>query len=249
MGWWRDPAGGWVRQPVRPEHGGRPAGQGPSGDLRGDRASTVPVGPGLGVEPLWALEAGHSHAGPVEGTMADDIEALDELIESEMVHARAEQAERLAREGAAFGAQARADGVQVVVELAPEDLASDALRARLDLHGCGCVVSFVGVTRDIDEGEVVDRLEFDTWPEGVLQTLDRLGHEACGRFGVRAVALAHRSGIVRPGEDIVAIHVGAAHRGEGFAACSWLIDELKSQAPIWKKEVRADGEHWKPGLG
>ena len=52
-----------------------------------------------------------------------------------------------------------------------------------------------------------------------------------------------------PGEPTVCIHVASAHRAEGVEACSWLIDELKRQAPLWKKEVRADGEIWKAGLG
>jgi molybdopterin synthase catalytic subunit len=54
---------------------------------------------------------------------------------------------------------------------------------------------------------------------------------------------------VLPGEDIVCIHVASPHRKEGFEACAWLIDALKAQAPVWKKEVRADGAHWKEGLG
>ena len=61
--------------------------------------------------------------------------------------------------------------------------------------------------------------------------------------------MAHRTGAVGPQEPIVAIHVGSAHRKEAFAACEWLIDELKRQAPIWKKEVTTDGEKWKEGLG
>ena len=68
-------------------------------------------------------------------------------------------------------------------------------------------------------------------------------------FSVQSVVMAHRTGVVLPQEPIVCIHVGSAHRAEGFEACSWLISELKSQAPLWKKEVRADGEIWKAGLG
>ena len=52
-----------------------------------------------------------------------------------------------------------------------------------------------------------------------------------------------------PQEPIVAIHVGSPHRKEAFQACEWLIDELKKQAPIWKKEVTSEGETWKEGLG
>jgi molybdopterin synthase catalytic subunit len=54
---------------------------------------------------------------------------------------------------------------------------------------------------------------------------------------------------VGPGENIVAIHVASPHRKEAFEGCSWLIDELKRQAPLWKKEVKPSGASWKAGLG
>ena len=79
--------------------------------------------------------------------------------------------------------------------------------------------------------------------------MQRLGEEAIEKFGIEHAALAHRTGSVGPAEPIVAIHVSSKHRKEAFQACSWLIDELKAQAPIWKKEVREDGEEWKAGLG
>ena len=74
-------------------------------------------------------------------------------------------------------------------------------------------------------------------------------NDAISSFGIFSVVIAHRTGSVCPGENIVCIHVGSAHREEGFSACSWLISELKKQAPLWKKEIREDGEHWKSGLG
>ena len=81
------------------------------------------------------------------------------------------------------------------------------------------------------------------------EVLHGLATEAIARFGVSSIAMSHRTGVVLPGENIVCIHVASPHRKEGFGACAWLIDELKAQAPVWKKEVRADGTHWKEGLG
>ena len=81
------------------------------------------------------------------------------------------------------------------------------------------------------------------------EVLHELASQAIERFGVQSIAMSHRTGVVLPGEDIVCIHVASIHRREGFEACSWLIDELKKQAPLWKKEVRADGTQWKEGLG
>ena len=137
----------------------------------------------------------------------------------------------------------------VVIEDAPDVLDVEALRQRLDVSGCGSIVSFVGITRGSDDGEEVIALEFDAWQEQLSASLQGLAKSAIAEYGVHGVAMAHRTGKVLPGENIVAIHVASPHRREGFAACSWLIDELKASAPLWKKEVKASGETWKSGLG
>ncbi len=123
------------------------------------------------------------------------------------------------------------------------------LRRLIDDEGCGSVVSFVGKTREFEDGKLVERLVFDSWEEELPAVLERIAQEAISSFGVLSIVIAHRTGSVGPRENIVCIHVGSAHREEGFSACSWLISELKKQAPLWKKEVREDGEFWKSGLG
>ena len=138
---------------------------------------------------------------------------------------------------------------RVIVEEAPDVLDPNALLAKLPTDTCGAIVSFIGITRGIDNGKQVYSLEFDAWQSKLNPTLQRLGDEAIEKFGIEYAALAHRTGSVGPAEPIVAIHVSSKHRKEAFQACSWLIDELKAQAPIWKKEVREDGEEWKAGLG
>ena len=137
----------------------------------------------------------------------------------------------------------------VLVEEAPDVLRPDLLRSRLNTEGCGAVVSFVGLTRETEGEADVLRLEFDAWQDRLTPVLKGLAEQAIQNFGVMAVAMAHRTGSVGPQEPIVAIHVGSPHRKEAFQACEWLIDELKKQAPIWKKEVTTDGETWKEGLG
>ncbi len=138
---------------------------------------------------------------------------------------------------------------QIWIENAPDSLDSEALKLKIDTVGCGSIVSFLGITRGNENGIEVKHLEFDAWMEKLPSVLHKLATQAIDDFGVHSVAMSHRTGIVKPGENIVCIHVASPHRKEGFAACAWLIDELKSQAPLWKKEVRADGAHWKGGLG
>ena len=138
---------------------------------------------------------------------------------------------------------------EVIVDTPNGRLDPDALLQRMPVDGVGAVVSFVGLTRGTEGEANVLRLEFDAWQEELPKVLRRLAVEAGEAHRLRAVAIAHRIGSVEPEEPIVAIHVGSAHRGPAFDACRWLIDELKQQAPLWKKEVTDHGDTWKAGLG
>ncbi len=140
-------------------------------------------------------------------------------------------------------------GDEIIIMEAPENLDHQALLGELDLTGCGAVVSFLGITRGYDNGIEIYRLEFDAWQDKLGNVLQLLAETAIENFGISKVAMAHRIGPVKAGENIVSIHVASPHRKQAFQACEWLIDELKIQAPIWKKEVSEHGEKWKAGLG
>ena len=138
---------------------------------------------------------------------------------------------------------------EIVIRESPESLDHQALLNSLNLDGCGAVVSFLGITRGHENGKEIYRLEFDAWQEKLGSVLYGLAEDVIIKFGVKKVAMSHRTGSVKAGENIVSIHVASPHRKEAFRACEWLIDELKIQAPIWKKEVSNMGETWKAGLG
>ena len=138
---------------------------------------------------------------------------------------------------------------EIIIVEAPVKLDHNSLLEKLPKKNCGAVVSFLGITRGQDNGEEIIRLEFDAWQEQLGTTLHKLAQLAMDKFGVSNIAMAHRTGSVAPEESIVSIHVASRHRKEAFVACEWLIDELKAQAPIWKKEVSKSGERWKQGLG
>lgn len=138
---------------------------------------------------------------------------------------------------------------EIIIVEAPVKLDHNSLLEKLPKKNCGAVVSFLGITRGQDNGEEIIRLEFDAWQEQLGTTLHKLAQLAIDKFSVSSVAMAHRTGSVAPEESIVSIHVASRHRKEAFDACEWLIDELKAQAPIWKKEVSKSGERWKQGLG
>ena len=137
----------------------------------------------------------------------------------------------------------------ILIENAHETIDADGLKNRMNLEGCGAVVSFLGITRSKNEDSKVIQLEFDAWLEKLPIVLNQLANQAIENFQVLSVAMAHRVGIVKANEDIVAIHVGSAHRKPAFHASEWMIDQLKKQAPLWKKEVTDNGVQWKAGLG
>lgn len=137
----------------------------------------------------------------------------------------------------------------IIIEVCESSLDAELLKSKLNFEGCGAIVSFVGITRDIDDGEKVLQLEFDAWKEQLNPTLQKIAENCKEEFEISGIAIAHRVGIVGPQENIVAIHVCSKHRKEAFLACSKIIDELKIQAPLWKKEVKESGATWKGGLG
>ncbi|EFN54497.1 hypothetical protein CHLNCDRAFT_17589, partial [Chlorella variabilis] len=109
----------------------------------------------------------------------------------------------------------------------------------------GAIATFLGVTRDNFQGKATQRLEYEAYVPMAARKLLELCQQACGKWQLCRMAVAHRTGTVLVGEASVIIAVSSAHRREALEACHWAIDELKATIPIWKKEVFEDGEVWK----
>ena len=110
--------------------------------------------------------------------------------------------------------------------------------------GVGGVVTFTGTVRSQNLGKDVVRLEFSAYAPLALKEMERIATEVMARWPLVDVQILHRVGVLAVGDIAVQIAVAAAHRAEPFAACRWVIDELKSRVPIWKREVTADGAEW-----
>lgn len=108
----------------------------------------------------------------------------------------------------------------------------------------GGTAVFVGTVRSPNGGEAVDHLDYETWDERVTGALEAIARRALDTFGATRAYVAHRSGRVHVGEPSVVVAVSAPHRAESFDACRFVIDTLKAEAPIWKKEVTSSGERW-----
>lgn len=108
--------------------------------------------------------------------------------------------------------------------------------------GGGAVASFTGIARE-DDG--ISAIELEHYPAMTQASLASLANEAQERWPLLGIAILHRVGRIPVGEAIVVIGTASAHRGTALEACAFLIDRLKTDAPFWKKEHRADGsEVW-----
>ncbi|GAA4671535.1 molybdenum cofactor biosynthesis protein MoaE [Frondihabitans cladoniiphilus] len=113
----------------------------------------------------------------------------------------------------------------------------------------GAVVTFEGVVRDHDDGRGVVALEYEAHPTA-MEVITRVAAEVAAAHPTVAVAVEHRVGPLRVGDVALACAVSSAHRAEAFAACAALIDEVKAQVPIWKKQDFTDGtSEWVASLG
>lgn len=118
---------------------------------------------------------------------------------------------------------------------------------------CGATVTLDGYarryTKEKETGEVreTEYLEYEAYEPMAIKEMEKLVAAAKEQFEVSAIGIVHRLGRLEIGETSVVISVAAPHRLAAFAACEWLIKELKRTVPIWKKEVYADGEHWVEG--
>jgi molybdopterin converting factor subunit 1 len=122
-----------------------------------------------------------------------------------------------------------------------DPLSVDSLIERVRDPRAGAVVTFQGVTRD------VERLEYEAYAEMAEPRIEAILRDAIERHGVCAAAAEHRIGTVPLSEPSVLVAVSAPHRGEAFAAAREVIDRIKAEAPIWKKEVAGGEERWVEG--
>jgi molybdopterin converting factor subunit 1 len=127
------------------------------------------------------------------------------------------------------------------VRVSSEPLLLDALAERVRDPRAGAVVTFQGVTRE------VERLEYEAYAEMAEERLATIAAEAVERHGLCAAAVEHRVGEVPLSEPSVIVAASAAHRGEAFAGAREIIDRVKAEAPIWKKEIEGQEERWVEG--
>jgi len=132
----------------------------------------------------------------------------------------------------------------IVTMLSAQPLDIVGLIRQIWREDCGAIVTFEGTTRSPSDGKIVRLLEYEAYEERAAAQLKELANEAADTFGLGGVVAAHRTGVVPVGEVGVVVSCVAAHRDQAFDGARWLIDRVKDDAAIWKKEVFEDGERW-----
>ncbi len=132
----------------------------------------------------------------------------------------------------------------VRVQTADFDAGAELARLRGADPRVGAVASFIGVVRDLNEGDRVDAMFLEHYPGMTERELDRICAEARGRWDLIDTLVIHRVGELRPTDQIVLVAVTSAHRGDAFAACEFVMDFLKTRAPFWKREDTPAGRRW-----
>lgn len=132
--------------------------------------------------------------------------------------------------------------IQVLTtELKPEDWLPALYRQRPEI---GAVVSFLGLVRDINQQAAVTGLLIEHYPGMTERSLTAIAEQAQARWALQDLLIVHRVGLLLPQEPIVLVATASAHRADAFAACEFVMDYLKTQAPFWKKEQRGEQQLW-----
>ena len=132
----------------------------------------------------------------------------------------------------------------VRVQSADFDVSTELAALRTANPGVGALACFVGTVRDLNDGSPVSTLTLEHYPGMTEKALAAIVADARSRWSIADASVVHRFGPLVPTDQIVLVAVSAAHRGNAFDACRFIMDRLKTDAPFWKKESGAQGERW-----
>ncbi len=132
----------------------------------------------------------------------------------------------------------------VRVQTGDFDISAEIAAMRRRNPKVGAVASFIGVVRDLNEGDHVAEMTLEHYPGMTEKALEKMVAEARSRWDIYDALVIHRVGTLKPGDQIVLVVVTGSHRGKAFQACEFLMDYLKTRAPFWKKERTPAGARW-----
>ncbi|HNW29363.1 MAG TPA: molybdenum cofactor biosynthesis protein MoaE [Spirochaetota bacterium] len=135
--------------------------------------------------------------------------------------------------------------ISIILQQEPIDAAR--VQAEAGTAADGAVVSFIGRVRDNSRGKTVTHIEYEAYGEMARKQLRKIVDEAVARWSLNSCSVVHRFGTVAVGEASIIIAASAPHRVAAFQAAQYIIDTIKTDVPIWKKEFYSDGSSWIDG--
>ncbi len=133
--------------------------------------------------------------------------------------------------------------MKILVQESDFDVAVESRELCAGRTDIGAVASFVGLVRELPQGGL-QQMTLEHYPGMTENALQQIVDQAAARWQVQNATIIHRVGPMQPGEQIVLVLVASAHRGDAFAACEFIMDYLKTDAPFWKKEESDEGASW-----
>lgn len=127
-----------------------------------------------------------------------------------------------------------------MIRVTKDDFDITSLINQAKLPSSGAVVTFLGIVRN----DSIERLELEVYEELAVKFLEEIRDSAIQKYDIESVDIIHRYGSLNVGDNIVLIIVSAGHRKEAFSACEFILEQLKENVPIWKKEIGPDFERW-----
>ena len=134
--------------------------------------------------------------------------------------------------------------MRISVQTEDFDAGAELAQMRLAHPEAGALVSFVGQVRDLNDGAMVSGMHLEHYPGMTEKALSGIAEQAMQRWELADALVIHRYGDLKPLDQIVLVVVASAHRQSAFAACEFIMDYLKTEAPFWKKESTPEGERW-----
>lgn len=134
--------------------------------------------------------------------------------------------------------------LDVTVQAEDFDLAAELQGLRQACPAAGALVSFVGLVREVAHDGALEAMEIEHYPGMTEKALGQIAQQAAARWPLLGVRMIHRVGTLPAQAQIVLVATTSLHRRAAFEACAFMMDYLKTEAPFWKKEIGAFGEHW-----
>ncbi|TDK67598.1 molybdenum cofactor biosynthesis protein MoaE [Sapientia aquatica] len=137
--------------------------------------------------------------------------------------------------------------MKIAIQTNDFDVSAELAQLRIQHRDVDALASFVGTVREVTKGVndvEVTQMELEHYPGMTEKSLTVIAQQAIERWKLKDAVIIHRVGVLQVTEQIVLVIAASKHRGDAFAACEFMMDYLKTDAPFWKKETTATGAHW-----